>query len=174
MITPQILASMGLKVRSFQMISDSAIEGTKDVEIDAVNLARTFYLPFVQAGGHACYTYHTNRWQLTAPNNLQVYGQGLGLPFNLAIYETDKDLKPQFAGGLINYSNSYYTNNLSISPVNDIQRTIVIPLFRTDWGYTAPNWCRYKLTAPNNLQVIGYKYSTTSNVYGFFLIVEIP
>lgn len=172
----------GVEVIRERLVADTFIVGTKNVALSppVESLNRTIYIPqFIWAGGvlgSSPYDGFNPRWEVTAKNNLQLVNAGDAagtFGFNLKMWEVNRDLAVQVVTATITVSPGPYTNNIAISPVPDIARAWVIPLFEYQRAYNYPGWMYFKLTTASNLQLIAYQAGVTTTAVAKFLIVNL-
>jgi len=172
----------GVEVLRERLVTDTTIVGTKDIALSppVESLNRIIYVPQVVFGGGylggSPWLGSNIRWEVTAKDNLRVINSGDpagNYPFRLKLLEVNRDLAAQVVAANVTYSPTPSINNIPITPVPDLARALVIPLYEYQRSYDRPNIAYYELTSANNLQVVAYQYSATTTAVGKFLIVNL-
>lgn len=173
----------GVEIIRERLISDTTVVGPKNIAINppVESLDRTIYIPQVVSGGgypgtSPLYLGNNVRWEMNATNNLLVTNSGdaAGLyPFRMKILEVNRDLNIQLVSANLTYGPGPSINNVAISPVPDLARVLVIPLWEYQKSYDRPNWVYYQLVSNSILQVVAWQYSDTSTAVAKILIVNL-
>jgi len=172
----------GVEVLRERTITDTTIVGTKDIALSppVESLDRLIYIPQVVFGGgylgSSPWLGSNIRWEVTAEDNLQVINSGDPAGtygFKLKLLEVNRKLAAQVVTAGITYSPTPSVNNIPITPVPDLARALVIPLYEYQHRYDRPNVAYYELTSANILQVVAYQYGATTTAVAKFLIVNL-